>query len=487
MKRNDTWDLLGQGGTSTVTRGNLRRPDDMPSQKRRRLEQQMKTRAPLEEVQQRPPRQRLDAEKDDLIVQIVDLHGIPNSGDLVLAGSTQRGNSVTARICGFTPYFYARPNESGPFGSSGPIEAFHALLNASTGVVNVETVSKTIMGVTETARMLFKLTFEDSESLCAVQNLLLVDHELPGLGGWVKFPAGNYKIVAHGDAKSHSQVEILISHDAVKICAGDYVTAPLRVLSFDFETLFNVKDKNSKPSTDPIIQISNMVSRPGETNPFLRVIFTLEGDASGMAELHIAVDPDVLTGFNIMHFDLSYIIDRVRLTMPGFDLNLGRWKESSMSWSEPYFYEELFCANGHHKKGRPGKYVEVEGRVVLDLYRHFVRHHGQFKLDKYSLKNIAEKLLPDDPDSHKFAMEYTDIPTYQYESSATRRLIAIYCLQDAKVPLQLLNKFNILGEYLRKGREKQVPFTNLLAPTPWLEDLGVELAKARPVQAIIIN
>lgn len=173
MKRNDTWDLLGQGGTSTVTRGNLRRPDDMPSQKRRRLEQQMKTRAPLEEVQQRPPRQRLDAEKDDLIVQIVDLHGIPNSGDLVLAGSTQRGNSVTARICGFTPYFYARPNESGPFGSSGPIEAFHALLNASTGVVNVETVSKTIMGVTETARMLFKLTFEDSESLCAVQNLLL--------------------------------------------------------------------------------------------------------------------------------------------------------------------------------------------------------------------------------------------------------------------------------------------------------------------------
>lgn len=206
-----------------------------------------------------------------------------------------------------------------------------------------------------------------------------------------------------------------------------------------------------------------------------------------MAELHIAVDPDVLTGFNIMHFDLSYIIDRVRLTMPGFDLNLGRWKESSMSWSEPYFYEELFCANGHHKKGRPGKYVEVEGRVVLDLYRHFVRHHGQFKLDKYSLKNIAEKLLPDDPDSHKFAMEYTDIPTYQYESSATRRLIAIYCLQDAKVPLQLLNKFNILGEYLRKGREKQVPFTNLLAPTPWLEDLGVELAKARPVQAIIIN
>ncbi len=44
----------------------------------------------------------------------------------------------------------------------------------------------------------------------------------------------------------------------------------------------------------------------------------------------LAVDPDVLTGFNIMHFDLSYIIERVRLTMPEFDLNLGRWK--GMNW-----------------------------------------------------------------------------------------------------------------------------------------------------------
>lgn len=103
--------------------------------------------------------------------------------------------------------------------------------------------------------------------------------------------------------------------------------------------------------------------------------------------------------------------------------------ESSMSWSEPYFYEELFCANGYHKNGRPGNYVEVEGRVVLDLYRHFVRHHQQFQLSKYSLKNIAEKLLPDDPDSQKFEMEYTDIPKFQNEGSATRRHLAIYCLQ----------------------------------------------------------
>lgn len=60
-------------------------------------------------------------------------------------------------------------------------------------------------------------------------------------------------------------------------------------------------------------------------------------------------------------------------------------------------------------------------------------------------------------------------------------------MKDAKVPLQLLNKLNILEDYLRKGREKQVPFANLLAPTPWLEDLGVELVRARPVQAVIIN
>ncbi|KAK0200809.1 ribonuclease H-like domain-containing protein [Desarmillaria ectypa] len=490
----------------------------MPSQKRRRLEWQMRVRAPLEEVQRRPPRQQLDAEKDDLIVQIVDLHGVPNSGDLILTGSTQRGNSVTARILGFTPYFYALPNESGPFGSSDQMEALHALLNAATGVINIEIVSKVITGVTEKACMLFKLTFEGSESLCVVQNTLLgarynvyeanvdfatrflVDHELPGLGGWVRFPAGKYKIVADSDAKSHSQVEILISHNAVTNCDDDYPTAPLRVLSFDFETLFNLKARNSKPLTDPIIQISNMVSRPGDANPFLRVIFTLDSCDPIDVDVYVcsydteremllawqnfilAVDPDVLTGYNIMHFDLSYIIDRVRLTMPDFDLNLGRWKESSMNWSEPYFYEELFRAKGFYKNGRPGKYVEVEGRVVLDLYRHFTRNHTRFQLDSYSLKNVAQNFLSDDPDSQKLDVEYTDIPKLQNEGSASRRHLAIYCLQDAKVPLQLLNRLHILEDYLRKGKEKQVPFANLLAPTPWLEDLGVQLAKARSAE-----
>ncbi|KAK0189528.1 ribonuclease H-like domain-containing protein, partial [Armillaria mellea] len=273
---------------------------------------------------------------------------------------------------------------------------------------------------------------------------------------------------------------------------------PLRVLSFDIECMYDNRIK-SVPRIHPIIQISNMVVRMGgwESEPFLRVIFTLdtcdpiEGVyvCSYPSESELlqawqnfihAVDPEVLTGFNILNFDLWFIIERSQ-GLTTFNVDLGRSEGSSTKHVNYVFHSD--------KYGRKeGKNVRIPGRVVLDLFRHFPRNHSTFELDSYGLGYVAQRLLPDDPDSQKIDLSYERISKLQEgpnANAATRRKLAVYCLRDAKVPLKLLDKYSIVESYLKAGKEKQVPFANLLGPSHSLQNLGIELANARISHAVI--
>jgi DNA polymerase elongation subunit (family B) len=55
--------------------------------------------------------------------------------------------------------------------------------------------------------------------------------------------------------------------------------APIRILSFDIECSGR-KGIFPEPEKDPVIQISNMVIRQGEKDPFIRNVFTLNTCAS---------------------------------------------------------------------------------------------------------------------------------------------------------------------------------------------------------------
>ncbi len=76
--------------------------------------------------------------------------------------------------------------------------------------------------------------------------------------------------------------------------------------------------------------------------------------------------------------------------------------------------------------------MQIPGRVVLDLFRHFPRNHSTFQLSSYGLKYVAQCLLRDDPDSQKIDLSYECIPKLQQgpnANAATRRKLAVYCLQ----------------------------------------------------------
>lgn len=166
----------------------------------------------------------------------------------------------------------------------------------------------------------------------------------------------------------------LISHPA----EGEWQRiAPLRVLSFDIEcagrkgrfphlilnhgllaenlttlVFFLCSGIFPEPDKDPVIQIASMVQRQGETEPFIRTVFTLQSCTSivgsqilcftqekqllqvdtcipekwnileqffnsgcflfdqSWAEFLRTVDPDIITGYNIQNFDFPYLINR---------------------------------------------------------------------------------------------------------------------------------------------------------------------------------
>jgi DNA polymerase delta subunit 1 len=104
--------------------------------------------------------------------------------------------------------------------------------------------------------------------------------------------------------------------------------APLRILSFDIECAGR-KGIFPEAQVDPVIQIANMVTRQGESQPFVRNVFTLNTcahivgsqvlsfqDEKEMLQTWqkfvVEVDPDMIIGYNISNFDLPYLLDRAR-------------------------------------------------------------------------------------------------------------------------------------------------------------------------------
>ena len=110
-------------------------------------------------------------------------------------------------------------------------------------------------------------------------------------------------------------------------CEGKYSKiAPLRIMSFDIECSAG-QGKFPQAKEDPVIQIANIVKIHGETEPFVRNIFTLKKCApivgskvhsydreqdmlNAWRDFLQEVDPDIITGYNIVNFDFPYIMDR---------------------------------------------------------------------------------------------------------------------------------------------------------------------------------
>lgn len=162
-----------------------------------------------------------------------------------------------------------------------------------------------------------------------------------------------------------------------------------------------------------------------------------------------AVDPDVLTGYNIVNFDLPYLLNRaVALHAAAFPflgrIAGGRTKMRSVQMSSSAF--------GRHES----KAFTLDGRVVMDMLQVMTR---DYKLRSYSLNSVAAAYIGE----QKEDVHYSIITQLQAGDAYTRRRLAVYCLKDAILPQRLMDRLLSLTNYMEMARVTGMPLGWLLS------------------------
>jgi len=172
----------------------------------------------------------------------------------------------------------------------------------------------------------------------------MIEVDLRGCA-WLTLAPNRYTLKPQANMSSHVQIEAtcqandIIAHKP----EGPWLrTAPMRRLSFDIECAGR-KGIFPDAEFDSVIQIANYIVDHGNPKPAAKVVFTLdscapivgakiysykdEGDMlAAWSKFVRESDPDVLTGYNIVNFDLPYLIDRAeKLKVTEFPF-LGRLK-----------------------------------------------------------------------------------------------------------------------------------------------------------------
>ena len=265
--------------------------------------------------------------------------------------------------------------------------------------------------------------------------------------------------------------------------------APLRILSFDIECAGR-KGVFPEANQDPVIQIANVVTRYGESKPFVRNVFCLDTcslivntqifefgaeDKMLMAwrDFLEQVDPDVIIGYNIANFDFPYLLDRAR----------------HLKCTKFPYWTRLKSIQSHAKEtnfsskqmgNRDTKATNTNGRLQLDLLQLIQRDH---QLRSYTLNSVCAHFLGE----QKEDVHHTMITELYNGTPESRRRLAVYCLKDAYLPQRLMDKLMCLVNYTEMARVTGVPFNYLLARGQQVKFISQLFRKALEQNLVIPN
>ena len=319
----------------------------------------------------------------------------------------------------------------------------------------------------------------------------MIDTSVTGMG-WVEVPAGKYNVMQQYDRQSNCQIEaychykdmVALGHD------GEWAKmAPLRILSFDIECAGR-KGVFPEPNVDPVIQIANVVTRYGESKPFVRNVFVLdtcslvvntqiyEHDSEEkmlMAWRHFLekVDPDVIIGYNISNFDFPYLLDRAK------HLKLTKFPY----WSRLKSIQSSATSTNFSSKqmgNRDTKATNTNGRIQMDLLQLIQRDH---QLRSYTLNSVCAQFLGE----QKEDVHHSIITELHNGTSDSRRRLAVYCLKDAYLPQRLMDKLMCLVNYTEMARVTGVPFNFLLSRGQQVKFISQMFRKTLEQQLIVPN
>lgn len=275
--------------------------------------------------------------------------------------------------------------------------------------------------------------------------------------GWVKFVG---KRVEKQDKTTICHHEFIVRWKNLAPINDDTVPKP-KIMGFDIEvnsTNPTMMPQAHKPG-DKIFQISCVFTHePGNVDKYTSYLITLGNpDKNILENINIITckteaeileqftklirteNPNLIAGYNILGFDIPYMIKREAVAFPidfrkmGFHkFNIA--KQKTIKWSSSAYKNQEF------------EFLDAEGRVFIDLLP-LVRR--DYKMNNYKLKTISEYFIGDTKDdlSHQGIFKCYRIGTTVQEdgeySAKAKKAMAIcgkYCVKDSILVVRLMDK-----------------------------------------------
>ena len=453
-------------------------------------------------------------------------------------GVTDPGQSILVHVHGFTPYLYAQCTERFLDHTSAIRQALNIQLKNRIKGPERNTTNDVVLGIqvikdrssilgyrkegqksyflkifvgmpgyVPTCRTILDNGFDIpnvglfSSSLTYESNVpfplrFLIDKDISG-SNWIELPTGTYKIRSEKEKVSYCQLEVDIVHEDIisHPAEGDYSKiGKIRILSFDIECKGR-KGHFPEAEHDPVIQIANMITVQGDTEPTVKNVFTLGGCLPIVGSQVINsdteeemltkwsqfirdTDPDIITGYNIANFDIPYLMNRAKAlqnrhpTLKRFG-ELGRLKKVLCTMKDTTFQSSAYGK-------RENVETTIHGRVIFDMLPYMYRNH---KLSSYSLNSVSAHFL----NQQKEDVHHSVISDLQNGTDEDRRRLAVYCLKDAYLPWKLMDVLFVLINYIEMARVTGVSLSYLLLRGQQIKVFSMLLRKCGKSNLLIPN
>ncbi|MEE2776565.1 MAG: DNA polymerase II [Acidobacteriota bacterium] len=158
------------------------------------------------------------------------------------------------------------------------------------------------------------------------------------------------------------------------------------------------------------------------------------------------LDPDIITGWNVIGFDLHFLVQRSRAV--GVRLEIGR---------APGDVRLFVPREGSGGRDRAAEQATIPGRVVLDGVRLL---RGAFiRMESYSLDSVSNKVLGEGKTIHGSDRVGEILRTYREERAA----FVEYNLKDARLVLDILDKLDLVTLSLERSLLTGMPLDRVSA------------------------
>lgn len=158
------------------------------------------------------------------------------------------------------------------------------------------------------------------------------------------------------------------------------------------------------------------------------------------------IDPDIITGYNILGFDFMYLYERsLQLGIEKEFLKIGRFNDTTSRYIKKNLSSSALGENLL-------KFIDMEGRTIIDLMKVIQRDH---KLDSYKLDNVAHHFI----NLKKNDVSPNEIFSLFKGNQNDRKKLAEYCVQDCALCNQLIIKLEIIANNIGMSNVCSVPLS----------------------------